>query len=249
MTRSTSERQCKGCGGEIPPTRRSDAQYCTKECSSRIWRENNPQRIKELERQREPRDQREYQKEYREKNSEELNRKTRERRQIEAYGQVVTIPEMTKDRYRHAREHGYRSGLEVKIAKQLGDAGIGFKYEPFPITYQVPARTARYTADFVLHNGIVVETKGRWLTEDRKKIKLIAEQYPALDLRMVFSNSNAKIGKKSKTSYADYCRLIEIPYADKLIPQEWLDEPDSPVRWAAIEEFRWAGSARKRKAA
>ena len=148
-----------------------------------------------------------------------------------------------------ALKYGWRSGLEEKLGAQLQADGRPFRYEGLTGEYRVPVRVARYTPDFILHNGIVVESKGRWLTADRQKIRLIAEQFPALDLRMVFSNSRTRISKQSKTTYAQYCDRIQIPYADKAIPPEWLEEPDSDIRWAAIKEFRWAGAKHERRAA
>lgn len=119
---------------------------------------------------------------------------------------------------------GYRSGLEQRIQEQLNAAGCKAQYEPFKIPYEVPLSNHNYTPDFVLENGIVIETKGRWVLEDRKKIALLKEQYPNLDLRMVFSNSNSRIRKGAKSRYKDVCEKLEIPYADKEIPVEWLSE-------------------------
>lgn len=147
-----------------------------------------------------------------------------------------------------ALKYGWRSGLEERVAKELASKGAGFTYEELTGEYEVPPRTARYTPDFVLANGIVVETKGRWVTADRQKIRLIRAQHTDLDLRMVFSNSKARISKQSQTTYADFCRHLDIPFADKIVPEEWATEPTCPKRWAAIERFRMSG-ATKRKAA
>lgn len=117
---------------------------------------------------------------------------------------------------------GYRSGLEQRIQEQLDAAGCKAQYEPFKIPYVIPVSNHNYTPDFVLENGIVIETKGRWVLEDRKKIALLKEQYPNLDLRMVFSNSNSRIRKGAKSRYKDVCEKLEIPYADKEIPDDWL---------------------------
>lgn len=122
------------------------------------------------------------------------------------------------------RAEGYRSGLEDEIAAQIKAAGLEVQYELFPIRYTVPEKLARYTPDFILPNGIIVETKGRFVTADRQKHKLIKAQYPRLDIRIVFSNPNTKIGKKSKTSYAMWCDKLGIPYAAKTIPEAWLEE-------------------------
>lgn len=119
---------------------------------------------------------------------------------------------------------GFRSGLEERIAEQLVEAHIPFTFEEVKITYIKPERKATYTPDFVLSNGIIIETKGRFLTADRQKHLLVKEQHPDIDLRFVFSNSKAKISKASKTSYADWCEKHGFKYADKTIPNSWLKE-------------------------
>jgi len=127
------------------------------------------------------------------------------------------------DPAKRALINGYRSGLEEKVAAQLDELSVKYKYEDFKISYQVnEVRT--YTPDFELPNGIIIETKGRFVAADRKKHLLIQKQHPFLDIRFVFSNSNAKISKNSKTSYADWCNKNGFMYADKLIPKEWLEE-------------------------
>jgi hypothetical protein len=121
-----------------------------------------------------------------------------------------------------AKLHGYRSGLEDKVAKQLELQGVKVEYETTKIKYVVPESLHTYTADFKLPNGIIVETKGRFVLADRKKHLLVQQQHPNLDIRFVFSNSKTKISKGSKTSYADWCNKNNFKYADKEIPQEWL---------------------------
>lgn len=122
-----------------------------------------------------------------------------------------------------AIKHGYRSGLEDKIAAQLKSLSVPVKYEQFKISYEVN-ETRTYTPDWELPNGIIIESKGRFVAADRKKHLLIQKQHPLLDIRFVFSNSKAKINKGSKTSYADWCNKFGFLYADKLIPKEWIDE-------------------------
>lgn len=121
-----------------------------------------------------------------------------------------------------ARKLGYRSGLEVKVAKQLEQAGVSVEYETQKIRYTIPESVHTYTPDFVLPNGIIVESKGRLVVADRKKHLLIQQQCPDLDIRFVFQNSKNKITKGSKTTYADWCLKNNFLYADKEIPKEWL---------------------------
>ena len=125
-----------------------------------------------------------------------------------------------------AIKNGYRSGLEEKISEQLKKSGVRYGYESMKIEYHV-SEDRRYTPDFILYNGIIVETKGRFTVQDRKKHLLIKEQHKDLDIRFVFSNSCAKISKTSKTSYADWCSKYGFIYADKQIPNEWLIERGS----------------------
>lgn len=126
-----------------------------------------------------------------------------------------------------AIKNGYRSGLEETVANYLQDRNISFEYEDKAntIKYIVPAKGHTYLPDFKLPNGIIVETKGRFLLADRKKHELIKQQHPEIDIRIVFSNSKTRISKSSKTTYGMWCEKVGIPYADKEIPQSWLDEP------------------------
>tara|TARA_R110000772_G_scaffold34193_1_gene83073 strand:- start:95 stop:487 length:393 start_codon:yes stop_codon:yes gene_type:complete len=120
-------------------------------------------------------------------------------------------------------KYGYRSGLEDRISEQLKSLNVPFKYEEFKIQYEVnEIRT--YTPDFELPNGIIIESKGRFVAADRKKHLTVKRQYPKLDIRFVFSNSKAKINKGSKTSYAEWCQRHGYLYADKLIPERWIKE-------------------------
>lgn len=129
-----------------------------------------------------------------------------------------------------ALKHGFRSGLEDTIAAKLKADGVPYKYEQLVINYIKPARKAKYTPDFVLENGIIVESKGRFVVADRQKHLFVKEQYPELDIRFVFSNSKQRISKTSTTTYADWCIRYGFKYADKMIPKEWIDESGKPKR-------------------
>lgn len=129
---------------------------------------------------------------------------------------------------------GYRSGLEEKIAADLAKGGHPVTFESFKIPFKQPEAKRTYTPDFSLPNGIIVETKGRFLTADRQKHKWVKEQHPALDIRFVFSSSKTKLSKGSPTTYGMWCEQYGFQFADKTIPQAWLQEPDDPIRMAAI---------------
>ena len=124
----------------------------------------------------------------------------------------------------NAIKHGYRSGFEHTVAGQLKESKTKFEYETTVINYIKPQTNHKYTVDFTLPNGILIETKGRWVLEDRKKHLLIKEQHPRLDIRIVFQNPNGKIRKGSKTTYADFCNKHGILWSNKEIPLSWLSE-------------------------
>jgi hypothetical protein len=123
----------------------------------------------------------------------------------------------------HGIKAGFRSGLEETLAAQLKAAGVDGKYEERVIEYIDP-RTHKYTADFELPNGVIVESKGRFLGSDRSKHLLIKKQHPKLDIRFVFNNPNARLNKASQTTYAEWCAKHGFKYAAKRIPPEWIQE-------------------------
>ena len=118
---------------------------------------------------------------------------------------------------------GYRSGLEEDMAEYLKKLQIKFTYEKEKIKW-VDLKIRTYTPDFVLENGIIIETKGRFVSVDRRKHKEIKKQFPDLDIRFVFSNSRSRLYKGAKSSYGDWCKKHGFKYADKTIPKEWLKE-------------------------
>ena len=130
---------------------------------------------------------------------------------------------------RNARTGIYRSSLEERNAAHVERLGGTAEFEAYKLPYVIPERTAMYNPDFVLGNGIIVETKGIFETADRQKQLFIKEQYPFLDIRLVFSSSKSKIYSGSKTTYADWCGKHGFKYADKLIPAAWLKEPRKEI--------------------
>ena len=128
-----------------------------------------------------------------------------------------------KKGYKKARANGFRSGLEQVIAKQIKHARHKLRYETIKIQW-VDFAIRSYTPDFVLDNGIILEVKGFWSTEDRKKHVEVKRQHKDLDIRLVFENSRRKIRKGSKTSYGEWCEKKNITFCDRIIPKEWLKE-------------------------
>lgn len=130
----------------------------------------------------------------------------------------------------------YRSGLEEKLADQLESAGVYPVFEQYEVHYEIPASMHRYTPDFLLPNGIIVEGKGLFGADDRKKHTLIRKQHPGLDIRFVFTSSRSKLYKGSPTTYGMWCKKNGFKYADKVIPKEWLCEPVKAIPPGSITQ-------------
>ena len=124
--------------------------------------------------------------------------------------------------------NGFRSGLEKRIADDLESRGISFRYEKEKLAYTVPAREAKYTPDFILDNGIIIEAKGIFECADRAKHLLVREAHPQLDIRFVFQRASQPIRKGSPTTYAAWCDKHGFKFAEKLIPSEWAREAPRP---------------------
>ena len=128
-----------------------------------------------------------------------------------------------------ALKYGYKSGLEHTVAEQIKTADYPLNYETETLNYVVPERKAKYTPDFIFtkRNGqlIYIETKGRWTSIDRAKMKHVLASNPGIDIRMVFQTPSQKISKGSPTTYEAYALKLGIKHvAKKDIPAEWFAE-------------------------
>lgn len=122
------------------------------------------------------------------------------------------------------QQQKYRSKLEQKVAQSLESDDCEYEYEPVEIRYTIPSKIARYTPDFRLPNGILIEVKGLWDATDRRKQALVRAAHPELDIRFVFANPWNRISKQSDTTYADYCDKLGWKYAKGRVPTSWMKE-------------------------
>lgn len=125
-------------------------------------------------------------------------------------------------RRRKATSKRRRSTFEDKIAGDLRERGVPFSYESMTIRYTPKIKA--YKPDFILPNGIIVETKGWFTSADRTKHLLIKEQHPELDIRFVFQRAANLINPKSKTTYAMWAKQHGFKWAWGRIPEEWIKE-------------------------
>lgn len=151
-----------------------------------------------------------------------------------------------KNKIRQAAiKQGYRSGLEHSVRDSLKGRNCSAKYECLKIEWEDLAYRT-YTPDFLLPNGILIETKGRFTPADRRKHLEIKKQHPELDIRFVFTNANSKLRKGSKTSYGDWCDKNGFLWANKDVPDEWLAEKNKPAKLMPKEFIKFPHTKVKR---
>jgi len=120
------------------------------------------------------------------------------------------------------KQHLYRSNSELNTAFVLTKHNIEFKYESEKIPFEW-REDKNYIPDFILPNGIILEVKGRFMLEDRKKHLFIRDQHPDIDIRFVFDNPYRKLYKGGKMTYADWCDKYKFMYCKggEGIPLGW----------------------------
>lgn len=142
---------------------------------------------------------------------------------------------MAKPQQDASLKYGWRSGLEEAIGEQLDSLKIDYSYESLVIPFVQPTKPRKYTPDYIItSNGIIIETKGRFVTADRQKHLLVKAQYPDLDIRFVFSNSRQRISKQSATTYGLWAEQKGFKYSNKTVPANWLYEPPNVASLNAI---------------
>jgi hypothetical protein len=132
---------------------------------------------------------------------------------------------------RAAKAVGLRSGFELSVAEQLDKLGVEYTYESETYPWQEKIARAKcgdcggaafaprkYTPDFFLSNGVVIEAKGRFTVQDRKIALAMREQ--GIEIRYVFQFDN-RLSKKSDTRYSDWCDKYDLWWAVKEVPKEW----------------------------
>ena len=126
------------------------------------------------------------------------------------------------ERKKRAKKPKYRSKFEKRIADELASYHVVFAYEGDKLPYTVPESKHVYMPDFKI-GAMYIECKGLLDLESRKKMILIKQQYPDLDIRMVFMRNNP-IRKGSTTKYSDWAEQYGFKYAIGSAPIEWFTE-------------------------
>jgi len=119
-----------------------------------------------------------------------------------------------------SKETKFRSNFELLIARDLDKSTKDYLYEQVKMPYTVERN---YLADFVLPNGIIIEAKGWFKSQDQRKMRALKEQYPDQDIRFVFQRANSKV-QGSQMTCAKWCEKYGFKYAEGYIPKEWINE-------------------------
>jgi hypothetical protein len=113
----------------------------------------------------------------------------------------------------------YRSRLEERLARWFELNGYEFEYETLRLSYTL---SSTYTPDFILPNGVILEAKGYFKPEDRRKMLAIKKQHPDLDIRLVFQQPKNTLTKRSKTTYEMWAEKNGFKWAAAHdIPPDW----------------------------
>ena len=89
---------------------------------------------------------------------------------------------------------------------------VPFGYEVIKIPYIIEGT---YNPDFYLHKlNRVIEFKGHFRPEDKRKMRAVKTLHPDIDLRIVFY--------KLKKDNIKWCERHGFPWAIGAIPEEWL---------------------------
>lgn len=118
----------------------------------------------------------------------------------------------------------FRSKFEERVWGLIPD-GLRKKVIYEPKDGKLPyVLNLNYLPDFILPNGIHVETKGKLTTEDRRKMIAVKAANPNIEIRFVFQRAKNALRKGAKTTYAEWADRYGFKWAEGHIPEEWFKE-------------------------
>ena len=94
-----------------------------------------------------------------------------------------------------------KSKFEKRFYEEITRLGFEFSYETDALKYRLDLL---YKPDWKVHDGLYLETKGKFDYAERRKILAVQHANPDKEVRMVFMR-NQKLGKNSKMTYGEWC--------------------------------------------
>ena len=83
---------------------------------------------------------------------------------------------------------------------------------------------ALYLPDFIVGKKIIIETKGHFDKDDRRKMRDVKRCNPQLDIRLVFQKDNKLSKAKRSKKYSQWAEYHGFKWAIGVIPDEWIEE-------------------------
>jgi hypothetical protein len=97
--------------------------------------------------------------------------------------------------------------------------GLDYDYETQALPYVIHAS---YTPDFILPNGVMVETKGLLTPEDRRKMVAVKAAHPDKDIRLCFMRADAKLSRRpGALAYWQWAERHGFLWCEGHIPTTW----------------------------
>lgn len=114
----------------------------------------------------------------------------------------------------------YKSGLENTFASLATRRNLKFEYEPETFSYIIPSH---YTPDFRIGKNRFIETKGYLSPSNRMRLLSFKEQYPEVEILLLFGNEDNKLSSKSKSTYRQWAEKHGFRCHDirNGLPLEW----------------------------
>ena len=110
--------------------------------------------------------------------------------------------------------------LMMSVKSELNNLLIDYRDDVF-IPYRDNYRNLNYHPDFMLSNNIMIDVYDTFRGGDRKRYKLVKEQHPMIDIRVIFYLPNVRI-PELETTYGCWCVENGIQYSVDSIPPSWL---------------------------
>lgn len=127
---------------------------------------------------------------------------------------------MGKSLSKTKKKKGFKSKLEKDFAGLMFCSGLAFSYEPDRFAF---VTQTHYTPDFKIKKNVYIETKGYFSPSNRSRLLSFREQFPQIQIYLMFQRADNYLDKKSKTTYAQWCDQHGFKWADirKGIPKHW----------------------------
>jgi hypothetical protein len=128
---------------------------------------------------------------------------------------------MAKGRRPGRTRSGHRSAFEDAVAADLAARGVDYRYEEEQLLFEMPCS---YTYDFKLPNGVIIEAKGYFDADDRRKMREVKRAHPHRDIRLLFMRAATRISKAPRAmTYGEWATRNGFCWAEGRVPDTWLE--------------------------